>query len=125
MPMVDAVVESVADWLEFRPSCAHEFLFTTRLGNPLHKDELQKILRRALGEARIDRKGITLHSLRHTFASLLLQGGADLVSIQQLLGHTSIESTSMYLHVNTDSLRAAVGKHPLANRNADHEVLRR
>ena len=63
--------------------------------------------------AAICRPGITLHSLRHSFASLLLKNGCDLVSIKELLGHASLESTSIYLHVDIAALQEAVAKHPL------------
>lgn len=50
----------------------------------------------------------------HTFAGWLLQSGADLVSIQRLLGHSSLDTTAVYLHVQIDGLRAAVNRHPLS-----------
>ena len=60
------------------------------------------------------REGITLHTLRHTFATMLLREGVDVRTLQRLLGHASIETTALYLHVVTEDLRGAIGRHPLA-----------
>ncbi len=56
----------------------------------------------------------SLHTLRHTFASLLLQEGCDLISIQELLGHADLSSTAIYLHMDASHLQAAVERHPLS-----------
>ena len=53
------------------------------------------------------------HMLRHTYATLMLQGGADIKAVQDLLGHASIHSTLPYLHTTTGHLKAQVGKFPL------------
>jgi site-specific recombinase XerD len=60
------------------------------------------------------REGVTLHTLRHAFASLLLQDGADLVSIQELLGHSDLSTPAIYLHRDAAPLQGAVERHPLA-----------
>jgi len=65
--------------------------------------------------AGLDREGVTLHTLRHTFASLLLQEGCDLASIRDMLGHTDLATTSIYLQVSAPHLQAAVGLHPLCS----------
>ena len=55
----------------------------------------------------------TVHQLRHTFATLLLEGGCDIYSISQMLGHSDIRTTSIYLAATPEHLRIQVGKHPL------------
>lgn len=55
-------------------------------------------------------EGVTWHTLRHTFASRLLNRGADIVTVQQLLGHSTVIVTMRYTHTNLDSKRAAVAK---------------
>ncbi|HEY3397861.1 MAG TPA: tyrosine-type recombinase/integrase [Armatimonadota bacterium] len=113
IPMVPAVGEIIADWLEFRPAAAHEFIFTGREGKPLSIKGLIRAFQLVKRRAGLVREGITPHTLRHTFASLLLQEGCDLVSIKEMLGHQDLATTSIYLHVSAPHLQAAVALHPL------------
>jgi site-specific recombinase XerD len=113
IPMCGRLVELLEDWLELRPDCNHEALFTARTGEPFGKHGLYDAFRRARQVAGIDREGVTLHTLRHSFATNLLRSGADLVALQRLLGHSSLDTTAIYLHVEMDGLREAVERHPL------------
>ena len=64
-------------------------------------------------------KNISPHTFRHSFATHLLQGGADLRSIQQMLGHESITTTEVYMHLNRDDLsKALLEYHPRGNKLA-------
>ena len=113
IPLCGRLVELRQDWLELRPACDHDAVFTTRTGEPFGKHGLYDAFRRARRVAGIKREGITLHTLRHSFATNLLRSGADLVALQRLLGHSSLDTTAIYLHVDMDGLREAVDKHPL------------
>lgn len=113
VPLVPEAIAALEDWLEFRPPCPHQSLFTTLTRKPLGRHGLRALFRKALDNAGITRSGVTLHTLRHTFATLLLKNGCDLMSIKEMLGHASLESTAIYLHVDMTSLQAAVAKHPL------------
>ncbi|MBP8954918.1 MAG: tyrosine-type recombinase/integrase, partial [Armatimonadetes bacterium] len=99
--------------LEFRPDCRHDYLFTTTQSNRIHASRMQIIWKRVLQDSGITRPGVSLHTLRHSAATLLLQNGVDLVSIQQILGHTRLDTTAVYLHVGGAELRKAVSAHPL------------
>lgn len=113
IPMCDRLVELLEDWLELRPRCAHDAVFTARTGEPFGRHGLYEAFRRAQQVAGIERQGVTLHTLRHSFATNLLRSGADLVALQRLLGHSSLDTTAIYLHVEMDGLREAVSRHPL------------
>ena len=76
-----------------------EYLFNgSEPGSPLSVRGLQWILRQAVKKCKLQ-KGITLHTLRHSYATHLLEYGMDIVSIKELLGHERIETTMIYLHV--------------------------
>jgi len=114
IPMVEELIEAVEDWLEYRPPCGHDYLFATNRGNRIYPTRLQIIWRKTLHRSGITRMGVSMHTLRHSFATLLLQSGqADLVSIQQLLGHSRLDTTAIYLHVDSSQLRDAIAAHPL------------
>lgn len=116
IPLVDRAVDAVRDWLEFRPAdCGHDFLFTTTGGNRVHASRMQRIWRSILERTDIDPNGVSLHTLRHSMATLLLQSGeASLPEIQRILGHARLDTTAIYLHVTDGELRSAVRAHPLA-----------
>jgi site-specific recombinase XerD len=116
LPLVPEACGALSDWLELRPThCRHDRVFTCKWGAPLSKRGLASCLRRALDAAGVGRPGITLHSLRHTFACLLLKGGCDLYSLQRMLGHSRLDTTAGYLHATVEDLRQAVSAHPLCN----------
>jgi len=113
VPLVKEVAEALQDWLEFRPAVEHDSLFTGLGGKPLGVKGIANAFKRSAKGAGVWRLGVSPHTCRHTFASLLLQEGCDLVSIQQLLGHADLSSTSIYLHIDAGHMKSAVERHPL------------
>jgi len=77
-------------------------------GKRITKCSLQNIISRIFKESKTYRKNLTLHSLRHTYAERLRRKGIDLPTISKLLGHSRLDTTDIYLHVNKDDFKMAV-----------------
>ena len=89
-------------------------LFLSKTGKPLGTSDVRRRLRAWATRAQIP-GGATPHALRHSFATHLLDGGADLRSIQELLGHASVSTTQVYTRVESARLRSAYARsHPRA-----------
>lgn len=84
--------------------------FLNARGGPLSRMGVWKILRKHVERAGI-RKRVTPHTLRHSFATHLLEGGADLAAVQEMLGHADISTTQIYTHVEREYLRDVHRRH--------------
>lgn len=109
VPIGRAAVGAVAVYLrELRPRLEHGdgrgVLLLNARGEPLSRMGAWKILRRYVIRAGID-KAVSPHTLRHSFATHLLEGGADLRAVQEMLGHADISTTQIYTHVDREYLR--------------------
>ena len=85
-------------------------VFLSRHGRRLSRTSIWSLVREAARAAGLDKR-VSPHTLRHTFATHLLEGGADLVSVQELLGHVDISTTQIYTHLDRDYLRSVHRKH--------------
>lgn len=109
---LDAIVEeSLKEYIEVRKSEIAE-LFVSKKGGALTPRAIQYMVKKYAKEANID-KEVTPHKLRHTCATHLLQEGAHLVSIQKLLGHKSLNTTQIYLHITITDLKELSKQHPM------------
>ena len=95
----------------FKPA-GGDFLFLSRTGRAMTRVDIWRVVKKYARRAGLPRK-MTVHTLRHCFASHLLSGGADLRSLQEMLGHVDIATTQIYTHVDQDRLRSIHKKyHP-------------
>ncbi len=86
---------------------ADDFVFLNRRGAPLSRVMIFNIVKLAAENAQIQ-KNISPHTLRHSFATHLIEGGADLRAVQEMLGHESITTTEIYTHLDRDYLRSNI-----------------
>ena len=102
---IDATVEYLS---KLRPVLARpfsdNFLLLSRTGRPLGRIEVWRLVKKYAMRAGMPRN-LTAHTLRHCFATHLLTGGADLRSVQEMLGHVDIATTQIYTHVDQERLR--------------------
>ncbi len=114
VPIGEAAVDAVRDYLGQRPSAAvseyDDILFLSRLGKPLSRVSMFTIVKRQAILAGIH-KEISPHTFRHSFATHLIENGADLRVVQEMLGHENILTTEIYTHVDRSTWQAAVLDH--------------
>jgi integrase/recombinase XerD len=101
-PAIAALRQYLGD--ETRAGIAHELVFVSRSGKPLSRIQLWRIVKKYAIRAACPK--VHPHTLRHSFATHLLGGGADLRTVQELLGHANIQTTQHYTHVDRKRLLA-------------------
>jgi integrase/recombinase XerD len=117
IPLGKVAASATRDYLrDLRPKLGKpfsgDFLLLSRTGRPMGRIEIWRLIKRYAARAGMPRN-LTVHTLRHCFATHLLAGGADLRSVQEMLGHVDISTTQIYTHVDQERLRAVHRKyHP-------------
>ncbi len=121
-PLGSYALKALQAWLAKRQLAADETpgrkapVFVNRFGTRLTSRSVGRMLEKHLKQAGLDNR-TSPHTLRHSFATHLLDGGADIRSVQELLGHKSLVTTQIYTHLSTSNLRAAYEKaHPRARK---------
>jgi len=109
VPVGKVAIEATVEYLaKLRPLLAKpfsdNFLLLSRTGRPMSRIEVWRLVKKYAMRAGMPRN-LTAHTLRHCFATHLLAGGADLRSIQEMLGHVDIATTQIYTHVDQERLR--------------------
>ncbi|MDP2905638.1 MAG: site-specific tyrosine recombinase XerD [Candidatus Omnitrophota bacterium] len=110
VPVGRKAIESVKKYLQssrsvFLGKKESEYLFVSRLGKKISRQSLWKLIKGYARDAGI-KKPMRPHILRHSFATHLLERGADLRSVQEMLGHANISTTQIYTHINKDRLKS-------------------
>lgn len=114
VPMSDMVIDLISDYLKVRGDVIkpgeENVLYLSRRGTRLTRQMIFTIIKRLAAQAGI-KKTISPHTLRHSFATHLLEGGANLRAIQQMLGHETIATTEIYLHIDSTRLKEEILLH--------------
>ena len=101
-------IDSIKEYLDIRNELlkghSNEYLFLNHLGNKITTRGIRDIIDRILLKSSSNLK-ITPHTFRHSFATMMLNEGCDLKSVQELLGHVSLSTTSIYTHVSNEELK--------------------
>ena len=118
VPVGEKALDKISNYLkirdEFKPS--EDALFLNKYGRRLTTRAVEQNLDKLSIKAGVQTH-LNPHKLRHSFATELLQGGADLRSVQEMLGHASLAATQVYTHLDFEHLKSVYNKaHPLANR---------
>jgi integrase/recombinase XerC len=114
VPVGRKAIDSIRSYLrvESHPAGPTTPLFTNKRRGAISARQVQRIVRKLLSSAAADR-GLSPHAIRHSFATHLLDKGADILSVKELLGHSSLSSTQIYTHLTVDKLKAVYRKaHP-------------
>ena len=122
VPVAQTTKEAIEDYKKIDRSRLHpdeasaDFVFLNQLGKPLTRAMVFTIVRQAASLIGLSKK-VSPHTFRHSFATHLLENGADLRAIQQMLGHESITTTEVYTHVDQSHLRKVIDQyHPREKR---------
>lgn len=114
VPLGEIAAEAFEEWIGCRPESAapafDDYAFINRFGKPLSRVSVFKMVQRQALLAGV-RKEISPHTFRHSFATHLIENGADLRAVQEMLGHESILTTEIYTHIDTKTWQSSILEH--------------
>ena len=116
----DACLKALDDYLNVRRPIVGKdknALFLSSQNARISRSTVHSLVKKHLSAAGIDPSQYSSHKLRHTAATLMLQNGVDLRSVQEVLGHEHLNTTELYTHVDNEGLRVAAKANPLSNIN--------
>lgn len=123
----DACVKAVQDWMTDRNALTlidqNALFVTLQNRRRISVAAVHKLVKKHLADAGLDSTQYSAHKLRHTAATLMLQNGVDVRTLQEVLGHDHLNTTQIYTHVDNDDLRAAARANPLAGVKKRRKVL--
>lgn len=112
----DACIQALDDYLAVRGSAIDKnALFLSQRRTRITKSAVEKLVKKHLTAAGLDSSKYSPHKLRHTAATLMLQNGVDVRTLQEVLGHDHLNTTEIYTHVDNENLRTAAKANPLAH----------
>jgi len=113
----DACADAISDYLIERKRIANKnepALFLSSRRNRISTSTIHSLVKKHLKAAGLDSTKYSSHKLRHTAATLMLKGGVDVRTLQELLGHENLNTTQIYTHIDNEDLREAAIRSPLA-----------
>ena len=115
----DACQRALADWMTERDTMTlvdqNALFVTLQNRRRITRAAVHKLVKKHLADAGLDSTQYSAHKLRHTAATLMLQNGVDVRTLQEVLGHDHLNTTQIYTHVDSDELRVAAKANPLAS----------
>ncbi len=113
----DACQQAIASWLEVRSTRGsadpNALFISSQSRKRISKSAVEKLVKKHLTVAGLDSSQYSPHKLRHTAATLMLQNGVDVRTLQEVLGHDNLNTTQIYTHVDNENLRTAAKANPL------------
>jgi len=110
VPLTQEAIAAIRHYLMHRKRTTCQRLFVSQTGGTIQGRIVNRILDRVVAKAGLKGRGITPHTLRHTFATHLIRNGTDIRTVQELLGHSDIQTTVRHLHSDTRTKQTAVGR---------------
>lgn len=115
----DACQQALADWMTERDTMTlvdpNALFVTLQNRRRISTAAVHKLVKKHLAAAGLDSSQYSAHKLRHTAATLMLQNGVDVRTLQEVLGHDHLNTTQIYTHVDSDALRVAARANPLSH----------